>query len=93
MFKGKSFKGKSRSFGQGMTEYAIIVAVIAIAAIGIFTIFGNVVKDQVSNMATEMAGNDGAAVGRDTSATDTSLGDYTTNNQSGGTGGGSSGGN
>ena len=30
--------------GQGMTEYIIIVALIAIAAVGIITIFGNNIR-------------------------------------------------
>ena len=34
-------KAKKRRKGQGMTEYIIIVALIAIAAIGVVTLFGN----------------------------------------------------
>ncbi len=45
--------------GQGMTEYIIIVALIAIAAIGIYTIFGNVLRDQMGVMTEELAGQDG----------------------------------
>lgn len=30
--------------GQGMTEYIIIVALIAIAAVGIITVFGNNIR-------------------------------------------------
>ncbi len=37
------FKVKQK--GQGMTEYIIIVALIAIAAIGAFTMFGDVVRN------------------------------------------------
>ncbi len=33
-----------RNRGQGMTEYIIIVALIAIAAVGIITIFGNNIR-------------------------------------------------
>lgn len=43
--------------GQGMTEYIIIVALIAIAAIGTFTLFGGVVRDQTATMAAELGGN------------------------------------
>ena len=46
--------------GQGMTEYIIIVALIAIAAIGVFSSFGNVVKGQVGAMAAELGGKDGS---------------------------------
>ena len=45
-----------RQRGQGMTEYIIIVALIAIAAIGVYTLFGNVVRGQTSIMASELAG-------------------------------------
>ncbi len=48
--------------GQGMTEYIIIVALIAIAAIGVYTIFGDVIRNQVGGMAQELAGTDGSTV-------------------------------
>lgn len=46
--------------GQGMTEYVIIVALIAIAAIGVYAAFGNVIKGQTGAMAAELGGKDGA---------------------------------
>jgi type IV pilus assembly protein PilA len=46
--------------GQGMTEYIIIVALIAIAAIGVYSAYGNVVKGQVGAMAAELGGKTGA---------------------------------
>lgn len=46
--------------GQGMTEYIIIVALIAIAAIGVFTAFGNTAKQQVAAMGRELSGQSGA---------------------------------
>ncbi|MDX1518677.1 MAG: pilus assembly protein [Gammaproteobacteria bacterium] len=49
-----------KQLGQGMTEYIIIVALIAIAAIGVYTIFGDVVRNQVGGMAQELAGTDGS---------------------------------
>jgi len=52
----KSIKIKQRSLGQGMTEYIIIVALIAIAAIGVFSLFGSTVSNQVAGMAQEMSG-------------------------------------
>lgn len=48
--------------GQGMTEYIIIVALIAVAAIGVFAAFGNTAKSQVGAMARELAGQDGTAL-------------------------------
>ncbi|MCO7223846.1 pilus assembly protein [Pleionea sp. CnH1-48] len=56
----RTLKLKKRSLGQGMTEYIIIVALIAIAAIGVFTLFGDVVKNQVGAMAAELGGNESA---------------------------------
>ena len=50
-----------KQLGQGMTEYIIIVALIAIAAIAVYSIFGDVVRSQVGGMAEELAGKDGAA--------------------------------
>lgn len=51
---------RKKSFGQGMTEYIIIVGVIAVAAIGVFGYFGDVLKDQTAGMANELAGGDAA---------------------------------
>jgi Flp pilus assembly pilin Flp len=47
---------KSRQPGQGMTEYIIIVALIAIAAIGVYSYFGKTVRSQTAGMANELAG-------------------------------------
>jgi type IV pilus assembly protein PilA len=50
-----------RDRGQGMTEYVIIVALIAIAAIAVYQLFGNTVRDQTAAIAQELAGSDGTA--------------------------------
>lgn len=42
--------------GQGMMEYVIIVALIAVAAIGIYSAFGRTVRVQTAGMAQEAAG-------------------------------------
>ncbi|WP_019672537.1 hypothetical protein [Psychrobacter lutiphocae] len=47
--------------GQGMTEYIIIVALIAIAAIGSFKYFGQTARSQAAAAAQELAGQDGAS--------------------------------
>lgn len=49
---------KRKQRGQGMTEYIIIVALIAIAAIGVFTFFGGTVRAQAAGMAQELSGKD-----------------------------------
>ena len=52
----KFFKQVGNQSGQGMTEYIIIVALIAIAAIAAFTYFGSTVRDQTTSMTQELAG-------------------------------------
>ena len=51
---------KHRITGQGMTEYLIIVALIAVAAIGVYGLFGSAVRNQVASMAAEIGGQDGS---------------------------------
>ena len=51
-----------KQLGQGMTEYIIIVALIAIAAIAVYTLFGDIVREQVGGMAAELAGGDGSGI-------------------------------
>jgi len=43
--------------GQGMTEYIIIVAVIAIAAISIYTIFGKQIRSGVAMLTGQLGGD------------------------------------
>jgi Tfp pilus assembly protein PilV len=45
-----------RQLGQGMTEYIIIVILVAIAAIGVYMYFGKTVREDVAGMAQEMSG-------------------------------------
>ena len=47
--------------GQGMTEYIIIVALIAVAAIAVYQYFGQAVRNQTAAIATEIAGSDGTS--------------------------------
>jgi type IV pilus assembly protein PilA len=49
---------KSSQRGQGMTEYIIIVALIAVAAIGVYQLFGQVVRSQTAAIANEVGGVD-----------------------------------
>jgi len=48
----------SRQKGQGMMEYVIIVALIAVAAIGIYSAFGKTVRVQTAGMAQEISGQE-----------------------------------
>ena len=47
--------------GQGMTEYIIIVALIAIAAIGVVTLFGDNIRDLFGASAQALSGDEAAA--------------------------------
>jgi hypothetical protein len=46
--------------GQGMSEYIIITALIAVAGIGLFAAFGDTLQNQMAGMSQEMAGKSGA---------------------------------
>lgn len=55
MFANTKLCSKHQS-GQGMTEYIIIVILVAVAAIGVYMYFGQTVRQDVAGMAKEMAG-------------------------------------
>ncbi len=50
------FKSPRRVRGQGMTEYVVIVALVAIAAVGVYTSLGKTVRHQTAGVATGLAG-------------------------------------
>ena len=55
----KLFKSNSKKVrGQGMSEYLIIVALIAVAGIAVMGLFGRAAQNQVAGMAAEIAGGD-----------------------------------
>lgn len=47
---------RSAQRGQGMSEYIIITALVAVAGIGLFAAFGDVLQNQMAGMSREMAG-------------------------------------
>jgi len=49
-------KARRKERGQGMVEYAIIVALIAVAAIGVVTIFGDNISALFGASAQAIAG-------------------------------------
>jgi len=53
--------GKNR-MGQGLTEYIIIVALVAVAGIGIVNIFGNQLRNQFHTIVKAMAGSETGTV-------------------------------
>jgi Flp pilus assembly pilin Flp len=52
-----------KQLGQGMTEYIIIVALVAIAGIGAYTFFGQGVRNQMGNLTQEISGVDATDAG------------------------------
>lgn len=50
----------ARQRGQGMSEYIIITALVAVAGIGLFAAFGDVLQNQMAGMSREMAGQSAA---------------------------------
>ena len=52
-----------RQAGQGMTEYLLVVALIAVAAIGVYSLFGQTLRSQTAGLALEISGqSSGSAV-------------------------------
>jgi pilus assembly protein Flp/PilA len=47
---------KMKQLGQGMMEYVIIVALIAVAAIGVYSMFGKTIRNQTAGLSKEVAG-------------------------------------
>jgi Flp pilus assembly pilin Flp len=60
---------RSAPRGQGMTEYIVVVAVVAVAAIGVYSLLGQTIRNQTAGIAQEIAGSDaGAAINAATSS-------------------------
>ena len=47
-----------KQLGQGMTEYIIIVALIAVSAIAVYASFGKTIRQQTAGLTHEMSGTD-----------------------------------
>jgi Tfp pilus assembly protein FimT len=77
---------RRRFRGQGMTEYIIVVALIAIAAIGVYTAFGKTLRGQMAVTAQSLAGksasqarsdaNDGGTAAESQAGRDVKLDNY-----------------
>ena len=72
--------------GQGMTEYIIIVALIAIAAIGVVSLFGDNIRALFGASADALAGNEDRTVNTNENGVDLeghkNLKDFSGNNDS-----------
>ena len=55
---------RARQRGQAMVEYVIVVALVAVAAIAVYQLFGQVIRAQTAAMAREIAGEDGSEQSR-----------------------------
>lgn len=55
------FSLQRQQLGQGMTEYIIIVALIAVAGIAAFQFFGQTLRSQTAGIAQEMSGKSAAS--------------------------------
>lgn len=64
---------RSSQKGQGMMEYVIIVALIAVAAIGIYSAFGKTVRVQTAGLAQEVSGQE-ASIANATNAANAAAG-------------------
>lgn len=61
-------KSKLKQLGQGMTEYIIIVALIAIAGIAAYSMFGKTMQGAVADVSTELSGKQSAGATAKTNA-------------------------
>jgi pilus assembly protein Flp/PilA len=50
--------------GQGLSEYLIIVALVAIAAIGVVTVFGRDIRELFAGTTDSLAGNQASNTAR-----------------------------
>ena len=72
-------KSLRKNRGQGMTEYIIIVALIAIAAIGVITLFGDNIR-RLFGMASDGLGGDDNIAQRNTTKASAAVTDKTMKN-------------
>jgi len=89
----------ARQRGQGMSEYIIITALVAVAGIGLFAAFGDTLQNQLAGMSQELAGQSGATdieragtaakTARSRASQSESLSNYTQQTNAGGESGGS----
>lgn len=67
--------------GQGMSEYIIMVGLVAVAAIGIYTAFGKQIRSGMESMGKQLSGDTAAKQTLDTNLNthgtkDVTLGDF-----------------
>jgi len=67
-WRGPQSHQQTAQKGQGMVEYVIIVALVAVAAIGVSQLFGQVIRSQTAAIALELAGEDGTEMSQQAGA-------------------------
>ena len=60
MIRDRITHAARRQRGQGMSEYIIITALVAVAGIGLFAAFGDTLQSQMASMSQEMSGQSGS---------------------------------
>lgn len=55
----KNLRRHARQAGQGMTEYIIVAALIAIGSIAVYTFYGDVLRNQTAAASKGLAGQSG----------------------------------
>ena len=60
MFSSAKHLASRKQRGQGMTEYIVIVALIAVAAIAVYQFFGQTIRSQTAGIAQEVSGKSAA---------------------------------
>jgi len=53
------FRSLRISRGQGLTEYAVVLSLVAVAAIGVMAFFGSNIKGKVAQLSGAVAGDQG----------------------------------
>lgn len=81
----RTLRRLNREDGQGMTEYIIIVALIAIAAIGVVTLFGRDIRELFAASTGALSGdtNSGSAAIKAKIKTSKGLKDFSKSTQTG----------
>lgn len=74
---GKLLWRKKKTLGQTVVEYALIVALVAIASITVLTLFGNQLRNLYDYMTDRLAGGTSVEIqNRSTGDTDVGLDDF-----------------
>src|SRR5690625_6618639 len=68
-WRGPQSHQQTAKKGQGMVEYVVIVALVAVAAIGVFQLFGQVIRAQTSAIALDIADKEANEMAQKASAT------------------------